>query len=75
MGGVGRLQVQKTLVDSNRRILIGGLFQGVKPIRELNWQPLQVSPSTIECVLLTNGHLDHCGWLHWLIKDFQVKLL
>jgi metallo-beta-lactamase family protein len=33
IGGVERLQVQKTLVDSNdRRILIDcGLFQGVKP--------------------------------------------
>jgi Cft2 family RNA processing exonuclease len=42
---------------------------------KLNWQPLQVSPSTIECVLLTNGHLDHCGYLYWLIKDFQVKFI
>jgi Cft2 family RNA processing exonuclease len=67
----------KTLVDSNdRRILIDcGLFQGVKPIRELNWQPLQVSPSTIECVLLTNGHLDHCGWLPLLVNQgFSGKI-
>jgi metallo-beta-lactamase family protein len=33
-----------------------------------------VSPSTIECVL-TNGHLDHCGWLPLLVNQgFSGKI-
>jgi metallo-beta-lactamase family protein len=77
MGGVGTVTGSKTLVDSNsRRILIDcGLFQGIKPIRELNWQPLQVALSTIDCVLLTHGHLDHCGWLPLLVNQgFSGKI-
>ena len=59
------------LVEHNEtRILIDcGLFQGLKPLRELNWQPLSVLPSTIDFVLLTHGHLDHCGWLPKLVND------
>lgn len=52
-----------------------GLFQGIKPLRELNWQPLSVLPSTIDCVLLTHGHLDHCGWLPLLVhQGFTGKI-
>jgi metallo-beta-lactamase family protein len=42
--------------------LVGGLFQGVKPIR-IKLAALASVALYIECVLLTNGHLDHCGWL------------
>jgi len=65
IGGVGTVTGSKTLVESNGiRILIDcGQFQGLKPLRELNWEPLPILPSTIDFVLLTHGHLDHCGWL------------
>jgi Cft2 family RNA processing exonuclease len=66
-----RLQVQNVVDSNDRRILIDGLFQGVK-YQGLNWQP--VSPS-LQYVFYIVGHLDHCGWLPWLIKDFQVNLL
>jgi metallo-beta-lactamase family protein len=51
-----------------------GLFQGIKPLRELNWQPLSVLAST-DFVLLTHGHLDHCGWLPRLVdQGFKGKI-
>ena len=64
LGGAGTVTGSKTLVESNGfRILIDcGQFQGIKPLRELNWEPLPVLPDTIDVVLLTHGHLDHCGW-------------
>jgi metallo-beta-lactamase family protein len=77
IGGAGTVTGSKTLVESNGvRILIDcGLFQGIKPLRELNWNPLPVLASTIDFVLLTHGHLDHCGWLPVLVEQgFKGKI-
>jgi metallo-beta-lactamase family protein len=71
IGGVGTVTGSKTLVESNGvRILIDcGQFQGLKSLREINWKPLPILPSTIDFVLLTHGHLDHCGWLPRLVNQ------
>lgn len=45
-----------------------GLFQGLKKLRELNWQQLPVKASDIDLVLLTHGHLDHTGFLPRLVN-------
>lgn len=77
IGGVGTVTGSKTLVESNGlRILIDcGQFQGLKALRELNWEPLPILPSTIDFVLLTHGHLDHCGWLPRLVNQgFDGKI-
>lgn len=77
IGGAGTVTGSKTLIESNGiRILVDcGLFQGIKPLRELNWESLPVLPSTIDFVLLTHGHLDHCGWLPRLVSQgFEGKI-
>lgn len=77
IGGAGTVTGSKTLIESKGiRILIDcGLFQGIKTLRELNWEPLPILPSTIDFVLLTHGHLDHCGWLPRLISQgFKGKI-
>lgn len=77
IGGVGTVTGSKTLVESNGlRILIDcGQFQGLKFLRELNWEPLPILPTSIDFVLLTHGHLDHCGWLPRLVNQgFDGKI-
>ena len=46
-----------------------GLFQGVKNLRELNWAPLAIPPSSIDAVVVTHAHLDHSGYLPRLVRD------
>jgi metallo-beta-lactamase family protein len=46
-----------------------GLFQGLKEWRERNWQNTPVPANTIDAVVLTHAHLDHCGWIPRLVKN------
>ena len=57
------------LEANNKRILIDcGMYQE-RDFRARNWEPFPVEPSTIDTVLLTHAHLDHCGFLPKLVKD------
>lgn len=46
-----------------------GLFQGIKSLREQNWQPLDIAASEIDVIILTHAHLDHCGYIPLLVKN------
>jgi len=53
-----------------------GMFQGLKELRQLNWQPLPIDVPKIDVVLLTHGHLDHTGYLPRLVKEgFSGKII
>ena len=53
-----------------------GMFQGLKELREINWQPLPIDCTKIDLVVLTHGHLDHSGYLPRLIKEgFKGRIL
>ncbi len=53
-----------------RRILIDcGLLQGSREIERENAEPFGFDPKTIDTVLLTHAHLDHCGRLPLLVKQ------
>lgn len=45
-----------------------GLYQE-RQFRERNWDPFPVPPESINAVLLTHAHLDHCGLLPKLVKE------
>lgn len=57
------------LKANNIRLLIDcGLYQE-REFRDRNWDPLPVEPDTIDAILLTHAHLDHCGWLPKLVHE------
>ncbi len=69
LGAAGTVTGSKHLLDiGTHRILIDcGLFQGLKELRDRNWQPLPIAPTAIDALILTHAHLDHCGYLPRLV--------
>src|SRR5215213_10905716 len=77
LGAAGTVTGSKYLIDTGaHRVLVDcGLFQGLKELRLRNWQPLPVPASSIEAVILTHAHLDHCGYLPRLVaQGFQGRI-
>ena len=78
LGAAGTVTGSKFLLDvhGSRMMIDCGLFQGLKQLRIRNWQPLDVSPSSISWVLLTHAHIDHSGYLPRLVRDgFKGQVL
>ncbi|OFW13965.1 MAG: hypothetical protein A3F69_01325 [Acidobacteria bacterium RIFCSPLOWO2_12_FULL_66_10] len=69
LGAAGTVTGSKHLLEfDHHRVLVDcGLFQGLKELRLRNWEPLPIDPATIEAVILTHAHLDHCGYLPRLV--------
>src|SRR5215212_7317197 len=69
LGAAGTVTGSKHLLQiGNRRILVDcGLFQGMKELRLRNWEPLPIEPASVDAVVLTHAHLDHCGYLPRLV--------
>src|SRR5262245_3225685 len=71
LGAAGTVTGSKHLLDlGNHRVLVDcGLFQGLKELRERNWRPLPVAAASIDAIVLTHAHLDHCGYLPRLVAQ------
>jgi metallo-beta-lactamase family protein len=56
-------------VAGNRAMIDCGLFQGLKELRNRNWQSLPLNVKSINWVLLTHAHIDHTGYLPRLVRE------
>ena len=70
-GGAGTVTGSRFEIETNgHHFLIDcGLFQGLKPLRQLNWQPPRFDARRLEAVFLTHAHIDHSGYLPRLVKE------
>jgi metallo-beta-lactamase family protein len=71
LGAARTVTGSKYLLEVNdSRILVDcGLFQGLKELRQRNWEPLPVPAGSIQAVVLTHAHIDHSGYLPRLFAE------
>lgn len=71
LGAARTVTGSKYLLETgSTRVLVDcGMFQGLKSLRERNWEPFPVPARTIDVVVLTHAHLDHCGMLPRLVAQ------
>lgn len=69
-GGVGTVTGSKYLIEhEDKRILVDcGLFQGLKELRERNWQEPPFDAKSLDAIIITHAHIDHTGYLPRVVK-------
>ena len=71
MGATGTVTGSRYLLEAEgKKYLIDcGLFQGLKEIRQRNWEPFPVAPNQIDRAFITHAHVDHCGYLPRIVQQ------
>jgi metallo-beta-lactamase family protein len=71
LGAAGTVTGSRHLLDGGAgRVMVDcGMFQGARALRDRNWAPLPIEARDIDSVVLTHGHLDHCGYLPRLVAE------
>ena len=70
LGAARNVTGSRYLVEANdvRFLVDCGLYQE-REFRGRNWEPFLIPPDSIDAVLLTHAHLDHCGLLPKLGRE------
>jgi len=69
LGAAGTVTGSKYLVEAEgKRLLVDcGLFEGLRELKQRNWDRLPIDPASIDWVVLTHAHIDHTGYLPRLV--------
>jgi metallo-beta-lactamase family protein len=71
LGATETVTGSKFLLEAaGKRIVIDcGLFQGLRELRERNWQEPPIDPRSVDAVILTHAHIDHTGYLPRFVRQ------
>jgi metallo-beta-lactamase family protein len=69
-GAAGTVTGSKYMLRiDDRNVLVDcGLFQGLKNLRQRNWEEPPFDIATIDAIVLTHAHIDHSGFLPAVMK-------
>lgn len=64
------------LTFPDRRLLIDCGLHQERDLRGRDWEPFPFDPATVDALLLTHPHIDHCGLIPKLVRDgFRGRIL
>ncbi|CAG1769686.1 Ribonuclease [uncultured bacterium] len=71
LGATGQVTGSCYLLEHGKqRVLLDcGLFQGSKDIEKQNEEKFAFDPASLDAVILSHAHLDHCGRIPKLVKE------
>src|SRR5258708_33766252 len=69
-GAAGTVTGSKYLIETGHaQVLVDcGLFQGVRELRERNWQEPPFNAALVNAGILTHAHIDHTGYLPRFVR-------
>jgi len=70
LGAAQNVTGSSYMIEANgKRLLVDcGMYQERK-FRDRNWAPFPVDPATVDAVVITHAHLDHCGLLPKFVRE------
>jgi len=70
LGAAGTVTGSKHLVSTGKSqvLLDCGLFQGLKALRQRNWDPPLLPADEFDAVVVSHAHIDHSGYLPVLVR-------
>jgi metallo-beta-lactamase family protein len=77
LGAAGTVTGSSYLVETPKTkfIVDCGFYQGDKKLEKFNYDPFRYDPRSLDFVILTHAHLDHCGLLPKLYREgFHGKI-
>ena len=77
LGAAGTVTGSSYLVETPKTkfIVDCGFYQGDKKLEKFNYDPFRYDPHSLDFVILTHAHLDHCGLLPKLYREgFRGKI-
>src|SRR5258705_5773487 len=69
-GAAGTVTGSKYLIEAGHaQVLVDcGLFQGMRELRERNWQEPPFNAALVNAVIITHAHIDHTGYLARFVR-------